>query len=194
MNEKRYVYLAGKIKLGHAATQYRAQAAQELLKYGFHSLDPLRSKYMLPAWSQLTPNEVLMRDLQDIRRSTIVLAVMLKSESSSFGTPCEIMYAWERRIPVILITDEQSLVAHFWTRALCTNIFFMTHPDDFEKTLKEATKHIGYWYGSMSESEVYYKPAIIQEVTTQKSDTPKLQCPHNITMGFCALCAHTGRT
>jgi len=164
-NEKRFIYLAGKIKLGHGATGYRATAAPLLRKHGLYSLDPLRGKYNLKSWNHLNSNEVVVRDLQDIERAHVVLAVMMKCEDTSFGTPCEVMYAWERRIPVILITNERYLANHFWTKSLCSHILFVDEQSGvtFDEILLQAIEHIGHWYGTTIEQEVYSNPQIVQK-------------------------------
>lgn len=161
---KRYLYAAGKIKIGHRATEYRTMVAEILQKHNIYVLDPLRGKYEMSDWTSLSDNEVVVRDLQDIERAHVVLAVMMKSKDSSFGTPCEIMYAWERRIPVILVTDEKYLAGHFWTRSLCSNIFLVDKDKDdtFEKVLRQVTNHIGHWYGEDMEQEVYNQPKLKQ--------------------------------
>lgn len=169
--QKRFIYLAGKIKVGHDATAYRSLIAPILKKYGISSLDPLRGKYSMPSWDTLSANEVVVRDLQDIQRAHVLLAVMMKCEDSSFGTPCEVMYAWQRQIPVILITDEKYLADHFWTRSLCSNIFLVdtNKGDKFEDVLRKAANHIGHWYGATVEQEVYDKPALkIEEQWKEK--------------------------
>lgn len=165
LSDKRYCYLAGKIKIGHGATGYRAKIAPLLQKAGIHSLDPLRGKYTMQDWQSLSANEVVIRDLQDIDRAHVVLAVMMKYEDSSFGTPCEIMYAWQRQIPVILITNERYLANHFWTKSLCSNIFFVDEEagDDFDTVLMKAAEHVGHWYGETVEQEVYNDPQLAQE-------------------------------
>jgi len=165
-SNQRFCYLAGKIKLGHSATIYRAYVAPRLRKYGFYSLDPLRGKWAMPSWSSLSPNEVVVRDLQDIERAHVVLAVMMKCEDSSFGTPCEIMYAWERRIPTVLLTDEVYLSKHFWPRALCSHIIVVTAEKTFQQALDEAIDHIGSWYGDKIEDEIYSNP----ELEIEKND------------------------
>lgn len=172
LSDKRYIYLAGKIKLGHSATGYRSIIAPILRKHGIHSLDPLRGKYMLRSWQQLNSNEIVMRDLRDIERAHVVLAVMMKCKDSSFGTPCEIMYAWERRIPVIMITDEKYLAEHFWTRSLCSNIFIVNDEvgDTFDVVLAKVAEHIGTWYGVEIEKEIYEEPKIAQEKDCDCSD------------------------
>jgi len=163
LRDKRYIYLAGKIKIGHDATEYRTKIAAKLRAHGLHALDPLRGKYQASGWSDLSPNEVVVRDLQDIERAHVVLAVMMKCGDTSFGTPCEIIYAWERRIPVILITNERYLADHFWTRSLCTHIFFIDEEKSqtFDSILESVVAHIGHWYGETLEHEIYNSPKII---------------------------------
>ena len=160
--DKRYLYAAGKIKLGHGATEYRAKIAPILREFGIFTLDPLRGKYKMKTWGHLSPNEVVVRDLQDIDRAHVVLAVMMKSEETSFGTVCEVMYAWERRIPTILITNEAYLAKHFWTQSLCSSIFFVDEAkgETFDDVLVKAAKHIGEWYGAAIEDEVYNEPTL----------------------------------
>ena len=162
--DKRYIYLAGKIKLGHGATEYRAKIAPKLREHGLHSLDPLRGKYNMPGWGVLSPNEVVIRDLQDIDRAHLLLAVMMKCNDSSFGTPCEIMYAWQRNKPVIMITDEPYLAKHFWTQSLCSNVFLVDYSQGqtFDEVLNKAVEHICHWYGDKVEEEIYNAPKILQ--------------------------------
>ncbi len=164
-NNCRYIYLAGKIKIDHNATEYRAKIAPFLRKCGLYSLDPLRGKYAMKIWNVLAPNEVVVRDLQDIDRSNVVLAVMMKCDDASFGTPCEIMYAWSKHVPVILITNERYLVDHFWPQSLCSNIFFVDEENGqtFDEVLMQAAEHIAHWYGNDLEKEIYNSPQLLQK-------------------------------
>jgi nucleoside 2-deoxyribosyltransferase len=181
LTDKRYLYAAGKIKIGHGASEYRAKIAPFLRKHGIHVLDPLRGKYDMPVWhGVLVPNEVVVRDLQDINRAHVLLAVMMKYEDTSFGTPCEVMYAWERRIPVIMITNERYLADHFWTKSLCSHIFFVDEDagETFDDVLMKAAEHIAHWYGTDVEQEVYNNPTIIQQ--PDPSPTPSDINPDDI--------------
>jgi len=186
---KRFAYLAGKIKVGHGATEYRALIAPILRKYGIDSLDPLRGKYRLSGWSDLSPNEVVVRDLQDIQRAHVVIAMMMKCEDSSFGTPCEIMYAWLKQIPVVMITDEAYLMGHFWTRSLCSHLRLVQPHEKLDQILIETAQHVGNWYGSNIEEEVYCAPAMNPTITGNTSISPVFddtRCnPEN-----CAGCEH----
>lgn len=183
LTDKRYIYLAGKIKLGHGATEYRAKIAPILRdKFNIHSLDPLRAKYTMKTWDILSPNEVVVRDLQDIKRAHVLLAVMMKCEETSFGTPCEVMYAWREHIPVVMITNERYLADHFWTKGLCSNIFFVDEENGqtFDEVLLKVADHIGHWYGATVESEVYDCPTIAQEKPCPTCEMPlgdTLTCP-----------------
>jgi len=204
LTDKRYIYLAGKIKLGHGATGYRATVAPRLRDFGIHSLDPLRGKYTMKSWDTLDPNEVVVRDLQDIERAHIVLAVMMKYEDSSFGTPCEIMYAWERRIPVILITNERYLFDHFWPKSLCSHVFFVDEAagNSFDGVLSQAVEHIGHWYGTTIEDEVYTDPQVAQEATVACANTAPIKCDvvdghcntHDCSAGHCPQVAQEKTT
>lgn len=152
--ETKICYLAGTIQCDHAATNYRAVAAKLLTE--FRVLDPLRGKKGILSQDAYTPNEILMRDLNDIERADVVLAVMMKAKNSSFGTPCEIMFAWQHRTPVILITDEEYLANHYWVRALCSKVFLVSdRHNTFDSALVEATRYVNEWYGSTIENEVY---------------------------------------
>lgn len=181
LTNHRYLYAAGKIKVGHGATQYRAKIAPTLRKHGIHVLDPLRGKYDMPAWDSLAPNEVVVRDLQDIDRAHVVLAVMMKCKDSSFGTPCEVMYAWLQRTPVILITDEEYLANHFWTKSLCSNIFLVKEGETFDEVLDRAVDHICHWYSADIEDEVYNNPELLVE---KKRSMPVNEAPS----GCCGRC------
>ncbi len=175
---KRYVYLAGKIKVGHDATEYRSLVAPILFEHGFDSLDPLRGKYKMPSWDAIPPNEIIVRDLQDINRADVLLAVSMECKDSSFGTPCEVMYAWLQHKPIVLITNEAYLAKHFWVRALCSRIYFVDEAkgETMNATLAKAAKHIGEWYGPGSEQEIYTAPTV-EAKETAVCDCSKGECP-----------------
>lgn len=184
--EKRYVYLAGKIKIGHSATEYRSLVAPILLTHGFHSLDPLRGKYTMESWNSLVPNEIVTRDLRDIDKADLVLAVNMQCKESSFGTPCEIMYAWLQHKPIIFITDEKYLANHFWVRSLCSRIFLIEDGHTINDTLVKVANYIGEWFGPNAEQEIYKTPKL--KITTGckckslddcKCTRPACDCPND---------------
>jgi len=128
-NEKPYlgtIYLSGKISPGAKSTYYRKDVAQKLRNAGFHTLDPMRGKFKkkVKSWEEFNPSELVQRDVQDVLRAKVVLAVIMKDgRRQSFGTPCEVAIAWWNHIPVVLVTDDKTLAGHPWTRHLCSRIF-----------------------------------------------------------------------
>lgn len=119
------IYLSGKISPGASSTYYRKNAAQKLRDAGFHTLDPMRGKQKkITKWSELNPAELVQRDIQDVLRSKVVLAViMADGRKQSFGTPCEISTAWWNHIPVVIVTDDKTLAKHPWVKQLCSRVF-----------------------------------------------------------------------
>lgn len=119
------VYLSGKISPGASSTYYRKDAAQKLRDAGFHTLDPMRGKQKkISKWIDLNPAELVQRDIQDVLRSKVVLAViMTDGRKQSFGTPCEISAAWWNHIPVVIVTDDKTLAKHPWVTQLCSRVF-----------------------------------------------------------------------
>ncbi len=140
------VYLSGKISPGASSTYYRKDAAQKLRDAGFHTLDPMRGKHKKSSkWIDLNPSELIQRDIQDVLRSKVVLAVIMKDgRKQSFGTPCEISAAWLNHIPVVLVTDDKTLAKHPWTTHLCSRVF---------DKVDDALEYIIDYYGE-SEDEV----------------------------------------
>ena len=142
MKEK-HVYLAGKISIGDKNTFYRKEAAEKLKKAGFTCLDPLRSKRDTSKWKELEPSEIVHRDLQDVKRSHVVLAVINeKGRKISFGTPCECMFAWMHHIPVVLVSDNEALRNHFWVKIICARSF---------AKIDDAIDYIIEWFGNDEE-------------------------------------------
>ena len=140
---KKYVYLAGKISIGDKNTFYRKEAAEKLKKEGFICLDPLRSKRDTSKWKTLEPSEIVYRDLQDVKRSHVVLAVINEEgKKISFGTPCECMFAWTHNIPVVLVSNNEALRNHFWVKIICARAF---------AKIDEAIDYIIGWYGNDEE-------------------------------------------
>jgi len=118
------IYLSGKISPGARSTYYRGKITKTLRDAGFHTLDPMRGKIKRGKWDELNPAELVQRDLQDVIRSTVVLSViMTDGRKQSFGTPCEIMFAYIKQIPVVLVTNDKTLQNHPWVRHLCSRVF-----------------------------------------------------------------------
>ena len=84
----------------------------------------MRGKQKQGKWSELNPAELIQRDIQDVLRSKVVLAViMTDGRKQSFGTPCEISAAWWNHIPVVIVTDDKTLAKHPWVTQLCSRVF-----------------------------------------------------------------------
>lgn len=139
----KYVYLAGKISIGDKNTFYRNKAAEKLREAGFECLDPLRSKRDTSKWKTLEPSEIVYRDLQDVKRASVVLAVINEEgKKISFGTPCECMFAWVNHIPVVLVSNNEALRKHFWVKIICSRAF---------AKVDEAIDYIIDWHGNDEE-------------------------------------------
>lgn len=118
------IYLSGKISPGARSTYYRGKVTQTLRNAGFHTLDPMRGKIKRGKWEDLNPAELVQRDLQDVKRATVVLSVIMQDgRKQSFGSPCEIMFAYTQQVPVVLVTDDKTLQNHPWVRHLCSRVF-----------------------------------------------------------------------
>lgn len=139
---KKYVYLAGKISIGDKNTFYRKEATKKLKGAGFACLDPLRGK-KYPTSKEFQPSEIVYRDLQDVKRSHVVLAVINEEgRKISFGTPCECMFAWMHHIPVVLVSNNEALRNHFWVKIICARSF---------AKIDDAIDYIIGWFGNDEE-------------------------------------------
>jgi len=117
------VYIAGAI---------REQAYREYVHnvYGDNQklelLDPIRIvKQEFP--------EVVEKDKMLIEESDILVAYV---QEPSFGTVMEIIYAFEKGVPVYLINPNKKHMMNFWIRYHSTK-FFETISDCFDEILQE---------------------------------------------------------
>ena len=118
------IYLAGKIDVTDEVTlNFREKLAKIFDERGIITRDPLRKK-PTELFGTYTPNEIVFRDLDDINKSDLVLAVVnRRGDKISFGTPCEVMYAWLQRKPVVFVSNDAELRDHPWVRGLCVKVF-----------------------------------------------------------------------
>lgn len=139
-----YIYLSGKISPGASSTYYRKNAAQKLHDAGFLTLDPMRGKWKKSVkWSELNSAELVQRDIQDVLRSKVILAViMTDGRKQSFGTPCEISAAWWNHIPVVMVTNDKTLAKHPWVTQLCSRVF---------DNVDDAVDYVVDYYGEVKE-------------------------------------------
>lgn len=175
--DKRYIYLAGKIDDDKEAIPYRTKVAPIFKQHGFYVLDPLRGNYINKTDTTRSNDEKVVRDLQDIERCSIVLALMMTGTKPSIGTPCEIMYAWERGKPVILITDSTYIANHMWIDMLCTHIFLLHSNTTFDEVIGKVVEHICHWYGESTENEIYSLNSINAKAYVQLPLLHTIDCP-----------------
>ena len=125
------VYLAGAGGLGvEYAEGWRGLATNYFNWHDAKSIDPFRSNKLRTAYKagsyqgeqHFTPNEIVMRDLSDIRRCDIVLAEMRSESYNYIGTASEIFYAHEIGKPVVLWTTDKYKF-HPWLVHACVKVF-----------------------------------------------------------------------
>ncbi len=117
------VYLAGQIAglTYDGADDWRQVAATLLTPNGIRVFSPLRGKEFLRGAGVLegpvdahplsTAHGLTARDREDVRRADAVLMYLPNSERVSIGTMIEIGWADAWRVPVVLVTDPNSLYA-----------------------------------------------------------------------------------
>ncbi len=128
------VYLAGKISgLSYEdAIKWRAEAAQELKRYGFSVLDPT----LASSTKEMTSKSIVENNKYQIRHSDLVLAEF-NYEDLSLGTFGEIVFAKGLGLPVVVWGCSKHTV-HPWVQEHITVHF---------KKLTEAVEHIiGNYY------------------------------------------------
>ena len=120
------VYLAGG---GGMSIEYAEAWRNEASKY-FDTINPFRANKLRTAYGtgsyqgekHFTPNEIVMRDLHDIRRCDVVLAEMRSESYNYIGTASEIFYAHSIGKPVVLWTTPK-YANHPWLVHACVKIF-----------------------------------------------------------------------
>lgn len=107
---------------------------------GYTVLSPLRGKNLTSKDKielgnyEYEPNEIVDRDLNDIRQADIAIAM---EEEPSIGTSMEILYArCVRQIPVIVVSSNPVVQKHYWIRYFASKIV----PD-----IESAVEHIKKW-------------------------------------------------
>ena len=130
------IYLAGSATRDREfAIKWRVEATTKLENYGFRTLSPFRDRDLNNVPEETTSAEIVTRDLDDIRRSSLVLAEMVFDDYNYIGTSMEIMAANMLNIPVVVWTDKWK--EHYWVKH---------HAVRCLPTLDEACKYIcKYW-------------------------------------------------
>lgn len=117
---KPVVYLAGPVAntaMGEAFA-WRADAAAALAARGIEARSPMRNKKALAkkdilgdyhayagfGW-QFTPHGILVRDYNDCVTADGMLVNLLGTRAMSFGTGMELAWAFDRRIPIVVVIE-----------------------------------------------------------------------------------------
>ena len=136
------IYLAGNIGAfnGDEVTARFDAGKKALEDLGYTVLSPHRSKDLTSKDKidadcyEYEPNEIVHRDLNDIKQADIVVA---REEEPSIGTSMEICYArCVRNIPVIVISSNPVVQKHYWIRYFASKVV----PD-----IESAVEHIRKW-------------------------------------------------
>jgi len=119
---KKKIYLAGPVtgKDLVEAKKHRNKIEHSLNVRGMLALSPIRGK---KDGEQYEANEIVDRDLMDIRNSDAILCDYTDEDHSYIGTSMEIMYAAEREIPVFVVTESKRIKNHYWIQKYATKIF-----------------------------------------------------------------------
>ena len=127
------VYLSGQIAglTFDEANEWRQQVADAFATVGIETLNPLRRRMFFNADEEdFSPNEIVQRDLTDLRSSDLVL---INWSSMSIGTACELWECYRSGKPVILVSSDPRITKHPWVQVCATRIF---------ANLAEAIKYI----------------------------------------------------
>jgi len=118
------VYLSGTIAgLNYEqANAWRVDATEKLRDFGIQTINPLRGRMFGESSEEIfDPNELVHRDLRDLRVCDIVLAYM---DTLSLGTAMEIWHTYyTEKKPVIFVTTNDQIRNHPWIHVTSTKIF-----------------------------------------------------------------------
>jgi len=121
------VYLSGGIAglTYDEANAWRVDVTERLERVGIHTINPLRRRmfYNADHEEDITPNEIVTRDLQDVRDANLLLVYLPQSDRFSVGTTCEIWEAYRLQKPVILVSDDPRYTKHPWILVAATRVF-----------------------------------------------------------------------
>ena len=59
-----------------------------------------------------TPRGVITRDHNDCTRADLLIVNLLGTERVSIGTVMEVAWAWDRRIPIVCLIEEDNIHIH----------------------------------------------------------------------------------
>lgn len=129
------VYLAGPIKglKYDDAVTWRLHAIARLRDVGIDAFSPMRGKDYLAsdknidssdsnysAFPLSVPPAVVCRDFHDCTTRDALLVYLIGAKAVSIGTVCEIAWAHQARIPIVLIMEKSGNPhEHMFIRQLC---------------------------------------------------------------------------
>lgn len=132
------IYLAGgATRDPKFAIEWR-ENVRGLLYPKFTTVSPFRGKNLDASgkWAKYEPNEIVTRDLRDIRSSGLVLVEMVFPDYNYVGTCMEIQAAGDAGIPVVLWTEHWK--NHYWLRFHAVKVL---------PTLEECCDYIKEYWG-----------------------------------------------
>ena len=121
------VYLSGRIAglSFEEANAWRSDVTEKLRGLGVQAINPLRGRMFFNGDdSHENHNELVQRDLHDIRMADIVLVYLPTSDRLSVGTAMETWHAYYcEHKPVVLVSDDPRYLNHPWMQVACTKMF-----------------------------------------------------------------------
>jgi len=155
---KHYVYLAGAITglTYKGATDWREAVAKELDSDKVETLSPMRGKAFLLNAGVLhsgtydanvisSGKGIMRRDHFDCTRASAVLVNLLGSgERISIGTVMEVAFAYDHKIPVICVMEQDNKHNHVMFNEGCTYVV---------RTLEEAVELIRFLFNDKTNDD-----------------------------------------
>ncbi len=148
---RRVAYLSGSIAglTYEAATEQRAKATELFRACGWDVLDPMRGKEILSSLKTidesrslellggLTPQAIVQRDFDDLRRADVML--VLSGEMASWGTAFEWAVAhFMLHKPIVVVVPQGAKTRdHPWCKSMAAK---------FAETVEEAVDFINTWF------------------------------------------------
>jgi len=117
------VYVAGGITgLSYdEATQWRDEVSRKLSPLGIAVYSPMRAKEFLAGTPKLhaimdgyqdpmtSTKGIVCRDHQDCVRADVLFVNFLGATKVSLGTACELAWAYDRRIPIVVVAEPDNI-------------------------------------------------------------------------------------
>ena len=82
------------------------------------------------------PREVVNRDLELIRDCDVLVAML---DFPSMGCACEMLYAHQNDVPVVVMTSSKTVADHYWIRALAAIVDYSI--ESYERCAERVVEH-----------------------------------------------------